>query len=101
MKENKLPFEIEKYLNKFSSDNRKLENRPDNTFNIIVVIPALEEYEGIKKLLLSLSENDTKYLRQLLFIFVINNTTTVTAAAKFNNSQSLELLPQRLRLLYC
>lgn len=87
-----LPGYVEKYLKKFSLDNWKLESSGRKEYNLIVVIPALEEYEGIKKLISSLMANEDFYLRKTLFIFVINNLASTEKQIKKNNLTSLEYL---------
>ena len=88
----KLPFYVEKYLNKFSSDKWNLETSNTNTYNTIVVIPALEEYEGIRILIESLTKNDSAYLKKTLLIFVINNLASLSTEVKENNASSIEYL---------
>jgi hypothetical protein len=87
-----LPQYVANYLKKYSYDNWKLEYNNKDKFNNIIVIPAVDEYENIRKLLLSLSENNPKYFQESLFMFVINNKVTSSKEIKDNNAKSIELL---------
>ena len=75
---NNLPLKIQKYLNKYSIPGWSVEINTNNKFNNIVVIPAIYEYENIKRLLTLLLSINTKYLSSTLFLFVINNKKMTT-----------------------
>ena len=87
-----LPIYVEKYIKKFADDKWKLETTSNSNYNTIVVIPALEEYDGIITLINSLLKNDSQYLEKTLFIFVINNLASVPEQIRENNLRSLEYL---------
>lgn len=89
---NNLPLKIQKYLNKYSIPGWSVEINTNNKFNNIVVIPAIYEYENIKRLLTLLLSINTKYLSFTLFLFVINNKKMTTDNIKEENKHSLELL---------
>ena len=62
----------------------------------MVVIPAVSEYEYIRKLLLSLSDNDPTYFNYTLILFVINNLKDDPLEVKLENFKSIQLLKQAL-----
>ncbi len=87
-----LPAEVEKYLRKYSFGNYSLETGSDNLYHMIFVIPVLEEFEGIKKLLESLSKNEESYLLKSLFVFVVNNVSGVEERILDDNAKTLAYL---------
>lgn len=80
-----LPTSVKNYLRKFSFTNWKLTTTTENRYNIIVVIPTIQEKENVKKLLASLSENDSLSLSKILFVFVINNLESSDDEVKEDN----------------
>ena len=93
MKENKnLPADAVRYLTKNSFKNYNVVIDEKVLFKTIIVIPAIDEFENIKKLLLSLSQNDSDYFDLTLILFVINNTSAALSKVKENNYKSLRLL---------
>ena len=91
---NSVPIKVEKYLNKFAVGNWKLNFRPGEKINNVIVIPAICEYENIKRLLDSLLENGPKYFRSTLILFVINNSVSSNEVVKNDNLKSLLFLKQ-------
>lgn len=89
---NKLPLPVVKYLNKYSSDNWRVEAADLSCIKNIVVIPAIDELENIKILLGSLIECENKYFKSTLFLFVINNAVASKDSVKINNRLSLSFL---------
>ena len=87
-----LDSEVYKYLNKYSVKGIELIWHPDNEITSAVVIPAIQEYENIKKLIESLIKNESIYFHNTLFIFVINNLTSSNTKVKEDNKRSLKLL---------
>jgi hypothetical protein len=81
-----------KYLNKYSIKGIELVWNPDDQITSAVVIPAIQEYENIRKLLSSLIKNDSKYFVNTIFIFVINNLPSSSLIVKEDNIGALELL---------
>ncbi|MGE5351678.1 MAG: hypothetical protein ACM3P0_06315, partial [Acidobacteriota bacterium] len=92
MSENILPGEVERYLSKYSLHGWKLEFGSADEIHLAIVIPAIEEYNNIRRLLSSLAENDAKYFRHTLIVFVINNTIKASEEVYLDNGLSLELL---------
>ena len=89
-----IPQKVEKYLNKFGIKNRQLNFHPGEKINNAIVIPAISEFENIKKLLVLLSENDPEYFKSTLVIFVINNLVSSSPEVKGDNQKSLSFLQQ-------
>ncbi|MCU7492156.1 MAG: glycosyltransferase family 2 protein [Ignavibacteria bacterium] len=92
MTENILPEEVKRYLSKYSLEGWKLECSTADDIHLAIVIPAIQEYNNIRKLLSSLAENDPKYFRHTLIVFVINNTARASEEVYLDNGLSLELL---------
>lgn len=92
MSDNILPEEVKRYLSKYSLEGWKLEYAAMDEIHLAIVIPAIEEYNNIRRLLSSLSENYTKYFRHTLIVFVINNTAKASEEVYLDNGLSLELL---------
>jgi hypothetical protein len=86
------PDKVVTYLRDFSSDKWKIEWNEKGNIENVIVIPAIAEYENIKELLFSLSENEKSYLEKTLALFVINNLKSSSQEVKENNSKSLEFL---------
>jgi hypothetical protein len=89
---NYLPEKVEKYLSKYYLPNWELENNSISKIDSIIVIPAIYEYQNIKALLESLSENDNKYFPSTLIIFVINNSPSSDNGIKEDNQKSINLI---------
>ncbi|MCX6175219.1 MAG: glycosyltransferase [Ignavibacteriales bacterium] len=84
------PITVSKYLDKYGLKNWSLELPAEKKFNNIIVIPAIQESENIKRLLASLLDNDKKYLEMNLFVFVINNLKYSNEEVKIDNRKSIE-----------
>lgn len=84
--------DVIKYLDKYSIRGIELFWNPDDLITSAVVIPAIQEYENIKKLLFSLIKSDPKYFVNTIFIFVINNLPSSDLIVKEDNKRALDLL---------
>jgi hypothetical protein len=84
--------EVFKYLNKYAIKGFDLVWNQDNKITSAVVIPAIQEYENIQKLLLSLLNNEPTYFNNTLFIFVINNLPSSNPIVIQDNKRSIRLL---------
>ena len=91
---NQLPTNINKYLSKFSSAKWKTYYSHTRKYKTIIVIPAISEYDNLGSLLDSLSQNDEKYFRETLILFVINNLESTSDNIKLDNLKSIALLKQ-------
>jgi glycosyltransferase involved in cell wall biosynthesis len=84
--------EIENYIAKYGLKGWTAEVRDTAGISCIVIIPAIDEYENIKKLLSSLSKNSARAIKQTLFLFVVNNKSTAEDRVKKNNLLTIEYL---------
>ncbi len=87
-----LPANVLSYLNKHLIKNYVIEWQRKTTINNVIVIPAIAEYDNIKVLLKSLSENNPAFFLSSLILFVINNSPVSGDEIKENNLKSLNLL---------
>ncbi len=87
-----LPEKVKKYLDKFSSQNYSAECTAEKNFEIIVVVPAICEYENIQKLLNSLTANDEFMLSKTLILFIINEDESSNKSVSLYNQKSLQYL---------
>ncbi|HEY7750873.1 MAG TPA: hypothetical protein VH917_01175, partial [Ignavibacteriaceae bacterium] len=69
-----MPDLVNSYIKKNPPSKRLLEWNKQDGINNVIVVPAIAEFENIKTLLNSLCENDPKYFKETLVIFIINNT---------------------------
>ncbi|MFC2139596.1 glycosyltransferase [Bacteroidota bacterium] len=90
----KLPPHVNKYLSKYVDNKWKLELSSNKKYKMAIVIPAIMEYENIRKLLQSLSQNDPAYFDECIIIFVINNLICSDSKVKDDNRKSLDLIRQ-------
>ena len=88
----KYPDNVVTYLRNFSSDEWKIEWNENENIENVIVVPAIAEFENIKEVLLSLSENDKSYLERTLVLLVINNLKSSSTDIKEDNKKSLDFL---------
>lgn len=86
------PERVSKYFAKSTLKNWKLEWEEVDGIELVVVVPAISEFENIKKLLLSLSENARSSFKKSLIIFVINSPLSSKIEVKEDNKRSIEFL---------
>ena len=86
------PAEVKNYLSKYSAGLWKLELSEKKSYNNIIVIPAIQEYENILRLLKSLVQNNNKYFNETLVIFVVNNLKSSHEDVIQDNRKSLEFI---------
>ncbi|MGE5861578.1 MAG: hypothetical protein ACM34J_13530 [Ignavibacteria bacterium] len=91
MNEN-FPRPVRKYLAKYSYRRWILEAVKKDKISAAVIIPAIKEYENIKRLLQSLSENDSDCLEHSLILFVINNFVSSEAGVKEENIKTMNYI---------
>lgn len=87
-----IPETVKNYLNKRSSDKWKLEWERKDGIENVVVVPAISEFENIKRLIESLSKNDEQILDKSFILFVVNNLSSSTEDVKGDNKKSIEFL---------
>ena len=86
------PHPVRKYLEKYSYRRWILEADKKDKIRAAVIIPAIKEYENLKRLLHSLSENDSACLEHSLILFVINNFVSSEAAVKEENIKTMNYI---------
>jgi glycosyltransferase involved in cell wall biosynthesis len=92
-----LPLKVKKYLEKYGTEVRPFEWRSSAQIELIVVVPAISEYENIKKLLTSLEAADKKYADKILVMFVVNNLQSSGEEVKRENQKTLGFLRSYIR----
>jgi hypothetical protein len=96
MKDKLLPKTVQTYLKNHSLHQWELEWNDRPEIEMVVVIPAIQEYENIKRLLNSLADNDSNYLKKTLVIFVVNHSIASKPTVKNDNYKTLKILRQIL-----
>ncbi|MFA6980426.1 MAG: glycosyltransferase family A protein [Ignavibacteriaceae bacterium] len=91
-----LPVKVKKYLDKYGTEVRPLTWRSSSHIEMIVVVPAISEYENVKRLLASLSDADNKYADKILILFVVNNLNSSSEDVKIENEKTIEYLRTKL-----
>lgn len=86
------PEKVIEYLEKKSFKRWNLEWAETSGIDIAIVIPAIREFENIKRVLLSITSNDKSCLQNSLVIFVINNSVSSHQEVKDDNKASLKFL---------
>ena len=87
-----LPANVLSYLSKHLIKNYGIEWQANKEINNVIVIPAIAEYDNIKVLLKSLSENDPLFFLSSLILFVINDSTISSDVIKEDNLKSINFL---------
>ena len=87
-----LPLFVKKYLNKFGIPGWELLNTGNEKYKLIIVIPAVQEFENIKKLIASLKENDKTYFGKTLIVFVINSIENSSKEVIEENEKTIQYL---------
>ena len=85
------PEKVIEYLEKKSFKHWNLEWSETSGIEIAIVIPAICEFENIKRVLLSLASNDKSCLQNSLVIFVINNSISSQQEVKDDNKSSFKV----------
>jgi hypothetical protein len=86
------PEKVADYLEKKSLKKWELEWLEISGIQVAIVIPAICEFENIRRVLLSLAKNDKPCLQKSLVIFVINNSVSSDPEVKDDNNQSVTFL---------
>lgn len=82
----------EKYLQKYSTERWQITGNDLTSPKAVIVIPALAEYENIRKLLKSLILNDKNIFNSILILFVVNNLESSEERIKSDNLKTIEFL---------
>jgi hypothetical protein len=88
------PEKVSHYLKKKSLTRWNIELAELSGIQAVIVIPAICEFENIKRVLLSLAQNDKSYLKKTLIIFVINNSNSSEPEVKVDNKKSIIFLKE-------
>jgi hypothetical protein len=88
----KLPSSVEKYLKKFAEHKWNISNDYKRSFNQIIVIPSLAEFDSLPVCLKSLEENDYNLLSDTLVLVVVNNSVNASTEVKENNRKTINYL---------
>lgn len=89
-----LPPNVFHYLEKKSYKDWQLEWNEVSGIQAVIVVPAINEFENIKRLLNSLIKNDRASLEKSLLIFVVNNSVTADDEIRRDNQSTIEFLRQ-------
>jgi hypothetical protein len=92
---NNLPSEVKNYLALFASEKWGLELNCNRLFDNIIIVPCLDEFDTLPKMLNSLEANNEFYLSKTLLIIVINNSVSADELIKINNVKTYEFLKQK------
>ena len=92
--DNQLPKYVKKYLAKFAYTKWNNYLSTNRKYNTIIVIPAISEFENIKSLISSLSNNDVTYFSETLILFVVNNLKGSSNLIKADNKKTLLYLEE-------
>lgn len=90
--ENRQPEIVKNYLSKHGLTNWSIIIAGEKKFNNVIVIPAIDESENVKRLLTSLINSDRKYFAESLFLFVVNNLRSSEVRVKNDNRNTLNFL---------
>jgi hypothetical protein len=86
------PDKIRKYLNRYGEKKWSLALSYNKRYEAAVVVPVLDEYENIKKMLLSVSACESEYLDKTLVILAVNNIEDCEDSVRENNFRTLGYL---------
>ncbi len=89
----KLPKQVETYIKKRALDNW-LNYDIEKSYQIIVVVPAIKEFENIPMLLKALSENEKLSIEKTLILFVVNNSEVSSNEVIENNMFTINYLKE-------
>ena len=84
-----VPQAVEAYLKKYGQSYWTLETPLTSGVTNVMVVPAVAEFENIKKFLKSFVQQDRTYFDSTLLIFVINNKNSAGDEIKLDNQQTL------------
>jgi len=86
------PEEVSNYISKRALKKWNLEWEEVCGIDLVVVIPAICEFENIKNLLSTLIKQSQTALQKSLVIFVVNNSVSSGQIVKDDNKQTIEYL---------
>lgn len=84
---------LQRYLEKNQKYLREIESKiRAASYDAVVIIPAIAEYENLKNLLNNLNENDEEAISRALILIVVNNLAGSDEKTKNENLQTLKYL---------
>ena len=86
------PEEVSNYISKRALSKWHLEWEEASGIELVIVVPAICEFENIKKLLSSLIKQSHTALQKTLVMFVINHSVSSEQKTKNDNKRSVEYL---------
>lgn len=87
-----LPADVEKYFRKNLLKKWHAGLVVNKCYDNIIIIPAVVEFENIKKLIHSLMHNDKDHFNETLILLVINNTISAPEHIKIENKKTVDFL---------
>jgi len=87
-----LPEEVSNYISKRAFKHWNLEWEEVREIELVVVIPAICEFENIKNLLSSLIKQSQTVLQKTVVMFVVNNSISSELKVKDDNKRSIKFL---------
>ncbi len=84
-----VPVNVKHYQKKYGLDYWTLETSLTSGISNVVVVPAIAEFDNIKKFLKSYSCLDSRYFNQSILVFVINNMDSSSDDVKLDNQRTL------------
>ncbi len=90
-----LPENVRKYLERKAKFIYKPELNRSKGYELIVVVPAIAEFENSKRLLESLKNN--RKTEKILVLFVVNNGENIESEVISDNAKLMEMLSEESR----
>lgn len=92
-----LPQYVKKYIDKFGISGWEIFKGEDKCYKQIIVIPAVQEFENIKKLIASLSQNENTYFSKTLILFSINSIENASSEVVNENQNTIDYLTSLIK----
>ncbi|MCB0753151.1 MAG: hypothetical protein KDC52_16890, partial [Ignavibacteriae bacterium] len=89
---------ISNYLKKQNHLNWKINSCDNERFSNIIVIPVIEEFANIGKLVNSLCANNFEKINKTLVLFVINNKKSSANIIKNDNFKSINFIKNLIEI---
>ncbi len=84
-----VPAQVEEYLKKYSLSYWNIETSITSGITNVIVVPAIAEFENIKRFLASYVNLNQTYSDSTLLLFVINNMSSSADEVKLDNQLTL------------
>jgi hypothetical protein len=86
--------DIKKYIKKHCDSTWLVEPSIESKYKLIIVVPAFDEFDNLKRMLKSLGNNNSKYNSETLIIIVINNLKSSNKTVIRGNKKTIDFLKQ-------